>query len=147
MRVDTAASLSPSETKAIAFVSFRHRAPLHPAERDGGRNAGPERQAGQDGATLFLVLEQAVWANFVSVHAAILGVLMVGLATFLPGGLHVRFGGLQALAGVSVCVEPGELLGLIGPNGGRARRRSSTPSAAPCAPAGASSSPGARLLA
>ena len=44
------------------------------------------------GAALFLVLEEAVWANFVSVHAAILGVLVVGLATFLPEGLLGRLG-------------------------------------------------------
>lgn len=44
------------------------------------------------GAALFLMLEEAVWANFVSVHAAILGVLVVGLATFLPEGLLGRLG-------------------------------------------------------
>jgi branched-chain amino acid transport system ATP-binding protein len=32
-------------------------------------------------------------------------------------GVSKRFGGLQALSGVSVSLEPGEILGLIGPNG------------------------------
>ena len=32
-------------------------------------------------------------------------------------GLTVRFGGLEALAGVDVAVAPGETVGVIGPNG------------------------------
>jgi ABC-type branched-subunit amino acid transport system ATPase component len=32
-------------------------------------------------------------------------------------GLHVRYGGVAALAGVTVRVEPGTVVGLIGPNG------------------------------
>ncbi|HEX3573057.1 MAG TPA: branched-chain amino acid ABC transporter permease, partial [Rhodopila sp.] len=39
------------------------------------------------GATLFLALEQTVWANLVSLHQAVLGILVVALAIFLPQGL------------------------------------------------------------
>jgi branched-chain amino acid transport system permease protein len=43
------------------------------------------------GAGLFLLLEQTVWASFLSVHAAVLGVLVVVLALFLPDGVLGRF--------------------------------------------------------
>ncbi len=39
------------------------------------------------GAGLFLLLEQTVWANFLSVHAALLGGIVVLLAIFLPQGV------------------------------------------------------------
>ena len=42
------------------------------------------------GAMLLLILEQTVWANFLSVHSAILGALVVVLAVFLPRGLFGR---------------------------------------------------------
>jgi branched-chain amino acid transport system permease protein len=42
------------------------------------------------GAVLFLILEQTVWANFLSVHSAILGALVVAIAVFLPRGLFGR---------------------------------------------------------
>ncbi len=43
------------------------------------------------GAVLFVTLEQTVWANLVSAHQAVLGVLVVALALFLPRGLLGRF--------------------------------------------------------
>ena len=43
------------------------------------------------GAALFLLLEQTVWANFLSVHAAVLGGLVVVLAIFLPEGVLGRW--------------------------------------------------------
>jgi branched-chain amino acid transport system permease protein len=43
------------------------------------------------GAALFLLLEQTVWANFLSVHALVLGVLVVLLALFLPRGVLGSF--------------------------------------------------------
>ena len=39
------------------------------------------------GAALFLLLEQTVWANFLSVHAGVLGGLVVLLALGLPRGI------------------------------------------------------------
>ncbi len=42
------------------------------------------------GATLFLVLEQTVWASFLSIHAAVLGGVVVVLAIFLPDGVLGR---------------------------------------------------------
>jgi len=51
----------------------------------GGTVAGPIL-----GAALFMILEQTVWANFLSVHAAILGALVVVIAMFLPRGLFGR---------------------------------------------------------
>ena len=39
------------------------------------------------GAALFVALEQSIWTNFLSVHAALLGALVVALALFLPQGM------------------------------------------------------------
>jgi branched-chain amino acid transport system permease protein len=39
------------------------------------------------GAAVFIVMEEVVWRNFLSVHAAILGLLIVALIFFLPNGL------------------------------------------------------------
>lgn len=39
------------------------------------------------GAALFLVLEEVVWRSFLSVHALVLGVIIVGLIFFLPRGV------------------------------------------------------------
>jgi branched-chain amino acid transport system permease protein len=39
------------------------------------------------GAAVLLLLEEAVWRNFLTVHAAVLGVLIVLLVLFLPGGM------------------------------------------------------------
>ncbi len=43
------------------------------------------------GAVVFIVLEQTVWANFVALHAAVLGVLVIVLAMALPEGLLGRW--------------------------------------------------------
>jgi branched-chain amino acid transport system permease protein len=43
------------------------------------------------GALVFIVLEQTVWANFVALHAAVLGVLVIVLAMLLPEGLLGRW--------------------------------------------------------
>ncbi len=49
---------------------------------------GPGTVAGPVlGALAFTVLEQTVWANFVSVHAAVLGALVIALALALPDGI------------------------------------------------------------
>ncbi len=42
------------------------------------------------GAALFTVLEQTIWAEFLSVHAAVLGAAVVALAIFLPDGVLGR---------------------------------------------------------
>ncbi len=39
------------------------------------------------GAILFLALEELVWRNILSFHAGVLGLLIVALLVFLPGGL------------------------------------------------------------
>ena len=39
------------------------------------------------GALAFLALEELVWRNFLTVHEGVLGLLIVGLIVFLPGGL------------------------------------------------------------
>jgi branched-chain amino acid transport system permease protein len=39
------------------------------------------------GAAVFFIFEQTVWANFLSVHSGVLGLLVVALALFLPHGL------------------------------------------------------------
>ncbi len=43
------------------------------------------------GAVLYLTLEQTVWANFLSIHSAVLGALVVALAVFMPQGLLGQF--------------------------------------------------------
>ncbi|MFW6076423.1 MAG: branched-chain amino acid ABC transporter permease [Hyphomicrobiales bacterium] len=39
------------------------------------------------GAAVFLVMEEAVWRNFLDIHAAVLGLLIVALIFFLPNGI------------------------------------------------------------
>jgi len=39
------------------------------------------------GAAAFLILEEAVWRSFLTIHAAVLGLLIVALVLFLPNGL------------------------------------------------------------
>lgn len=39
------------------------------------------------GAAVFIVMEELVWRNFLSIHAAILGLLIVALIFFLPNGI------------------------------------------------------------
>ena len=39
------------------------------------------------GAAVFLMLEEVVWRSFLTVHAAVLGLLIVLLVLFLPGGM------------------------------------------------------------
>jgi branched-chain amino acid transport system permease protein len=39
------------------------------------------------GAFVFLILEELIWRNSLEFHAGILGLLVVGLVLFLPGGL------------------------------------------------------------
>lgn len=39
------------------------------------------------GAVVFLLLEELVWRNFLTFHAGVLGLLVVALICFLPGGL------------------------------------------------------------
>jgi len=39
------------------------------------------------GAAAFLVMEEVVWRNFLSIHAAVLGLTIVGLIFFLPNGI------------------------------------------------------------
>ena len=39
------------------------------------------------GAVILLMLEELVWRNFLTVHAAALGVIIVVLVLFLPNGL------------------------------------------------------------
>ena len=94
------------------------------------------------GALILIAFEEFVWRNFLTIHAAALGLIIVVLVLFLPNGLLAaaaraarppwrsrmtallelddvsrRFGGLNAVEGVSFSVAQGEILGLIGPNG------------------------------
>jgi branched-chain amino acid transport system permease protein len=39
------------------------------------------------GAIVFLLLEELVWRNFLTIHAGLLGLIIVALIFFLPGGL------------------------------------------------------------
>jgi branched-chain amino acid transport system permease protein len=39
------------------------------------------------GAVILLLLEEAVWRNFLTIHVAALGVIIVVLVLFLPNGL------------------------------------------------------------
>ena len=39
------------------------------------------------GAAVFLALEEAVWRSFLTIHAAVLGALIVALILFLPNGV------------------------------------------------------------
>ncbi len=48
------------------------------------------------GAGLFLLLEQTVWASFLSIHAAVLGAVVVVLAIFLPDGVLGRLRRMRA---------------------------------------------------
>ncbi|MCF3933871.1 branched-chain amino acid ABC transporter permease [Acuticoccus sp. M5D2P5] len=44
------------------------------------------------GAALFLVMEETVWRSFLSMHAIVLGLIIVALIFFLPHGIFGLFG-------------------------------------------------------
>ena len=92
------------------------------------------------GAGVLLVLEEVVWRNFLTVHAAVLGLLIVALVLFMPDGILAigrrrlpgapdmtallqlinvsrAFKGVHAIDDISLTVTAGEVVGLIGPNG------------------------------
>lgn len=39
------------------------------------------------GAAVFLVMEEVVWRNFLAIHAAVLGLIIVALIFFMPNGI------------------------------------------------------------
>jgi branched-chain amino acid transport system permease protein len=49
------------------------------------------------GAVVFLVLEEFVWRNVLNFHAGILGIMIVALLIFMPGGLRGLGRGLEKL--------------------------------------------------
>jgi branched-chain amino acid transport system permease protein len=51
------------------------------------------------GAIIFLVLEEFVWRNVLNFHAGILGIIIVALLVFLPGGLRSVGSRIEQLRG------------------------------------------------
>jgi branched-chain amino acid transport system permease protein len=51
------------------------------------------------GAVVFLALEELVWRNFLTIHAGLLGLIIVALIFFLPGGLLALGARRRAAAG------------------------------------------------
>lgn len=51
------------------------------------------------GAVVFLALEELVWRHFLTIHAGLLGLIIVGLIFFLPGGLLAMGARRRAAAG------------------------------------------------
>jgi ABC-type branched-subunit amino acid transport system permease subunit len=51
------------------------------------------------GAIIFLVLEEFVWRNVLNFHAGILGIIIVALLVFLPGGLRSVASAIERLLG------------------------------------------------
>ena len=49
------------------------------------------------GAIIFLVLEEFVWRNVLNFHAGILGIIIVALLVFMPGGLGSIGRGIERL--------------------------------------------------
>jgi branched-chain amino acid transport system permease protein len=83
---------------------FRRRSsePIRPpATADGGYDVAPAGQTAARGTTVPDI------ARARTVEGAVLEMESAG----------VQFGGLKAVDGVSLCIRPGELVGLIGPNG------------------------------
>jgi branched-chain amino acid transport system permease protein len=46
------------------------------------------------GATVYVVLKELVWVNFINSHSAILGILIIAVVYFLPGGVLRVIGSL-----------------------------------------------------
>jgi branched-chain amino acid transport system permease protein len=58
------------------------------------------------GAVMFLLFEEAVWRNFLTLHEGLLGVIVVLLVLFLPKGLTDWRGGLRGMVPARLRTAP-----------------------------------------
>lgn len=98
----------------VAALSRRRR-----PEPEAPTPAGAGTATGVDGARAVAPVDASVAIGPAPDIGSIAGAVHAGAgaATLVAEGISKRFGGLQALDGVSISLRPGAFVGLVGPNG------------------------------